>query len=100
MAYQHYFEPKALQEYIKAFKWYKKRSHVSAANFVKEMDTTINLICSQPDRFHTTYKHFRETALKRYPFYIIYTIEESKKHVVIFSVFHFKRNPLKKYKRK
>ena len=97
MAYQHYFEPRALKEYLKAVKWYKKRSHLAAANFVKEMDAAMSTICSQPDRFHTSHKQFRETALKKYPFYIIYTIEEQKKQVLIFSVYHFKRNPLRKY---
>ncbi len=100
MAYQHYFEPRALKEYIKALNWYKKRSHLAATNFVKEIDEAINIICKQPDRFHISYNQFRETALRKYPFYIIYTIEEKKKQVLIFSVFHSKRNPLKKYKKK
>jgi plasmid stabilization system protein ParE len=100
MAYHHYFESRALREYIKALRWYKKRSPVAAANFVKEMDAAISTICSQPDRFHISHKHFRETALKKYPFYIIYSLEESKKQVLIFSVYHFKRNPLRKYRKR
>lgn len=72
---------------------------MAAANFVKEMDKAIAIICSQPDRFHTTYKSFRETPLKKYPFYIIYTIEEQKNVVLIFSVYHFKKKPARKYRR-
>ena len=98
MSYQHYFEPGALKEYLAALKWYKKRSDKAATNFVKEIDNAISIICSDPLRFRISYKQFREIALKKYPFYIIYSIEEAKKQVLIFSVFHVKRNPAIKFK--
>lgn len=100
MIYQHYFEPQALKDYLKALKWYKERSITAAVNFVEEMDIAITAICSTPYRFRIGHKHFREIALKKYPFYIIYTLDEGKKQVLIFSVFHSKRNPLKKYRKK
>jgi plasmid stabilization system protein ParE len=100
MSYKHYFEPLALKEYVDALKWYKQRSVAASINFVKEMDAAIKVICSDPQKFRTTYKQFRETALKKYPFYIIYSIDESRKQVIIFSAFHSKRNPLKKYPKK
>jgi len=99
MSYTYYFEPKALKEYVAALKWHKKRSDNAAFNFVQEMDDALSLICIDPFRFRNSYKTFRETSLKKYPFYIIYVIEESKKQVLIFSVFHHKRNPVLKFKR-
>ena len=71
MGYQYYFEPRALKEYLTALKWYKKRSDKAAANFVKEMDNTISIICKDPLRFRISYKQFRESNLKKYPFHII-----------------------------
>lgn len=100
MGYQHYFEPRALKEYVAAIKWYKKRSDKAAANFVKEMDDAISIICTDPFRFRISYKLFREISLKKYPFYIIYSIEETKKQVLIFSVFHHKRNPVIKFRKR
>jgi plasmid stabilization system protein ParE len=97
MTYQHYFEPRALKEYVAALKWYKKRSKVAANNFVKEMDIAIAAICAEPYRFRINYQQFRELSLKKYPFYIIYSIEETKHQVLIFSVFHQKRNPALKF---
>ena len=99
MVYQHYFEPRALKEYIAALKWYKKRSNVAAINFVKEMDTAISVICVEPFRFRVNHQPFRQISLKKYPFYIIYSIEETKHRVLIFSVFHYKRNPAIKFQR-
>ena len=100
MSYQHYFEPRALKEYLTALKWYKKRSYLAAPNFVKEVDTAINSICADPFRFRLSYKQFKEISLEKYPFYIIYIIDEQKKQVQVFSVFHFKRNPARKYKKR
>ena len=96
MTYKYYFESSALKEYLKAVKWYKKRSHLAAVNFVNEMNSAIDIICRQPTRFRKRHQDFRETALKKYPFFIIYTFDENKKQVIIFSIYHFKKNPLKK----
>jgi plasmid stabilization system protein ParE len=100
MGYKYYFEPKALKEYITALEWYKKRSDAAAANFVKEIDIAVAAICFEPYRYHIGYKQFREISLKKYPFHIIYTIEETKKQVLIFSVFHQKKNPVIKFKKR
>ena len=99
MGYQYYFEPRALKEYVTALKCYKKRSDKAATNFVKEMDYAISIICTDPLRFRISYKQFREIALKKYPFYVIYSIEETKKQLLIFSVFHHKRNPVIKFRK-
>ncbi len=100
MTYKYYFESSALKEYLKAVKWYKKRSHLAAVNFVNEMNSAIDIICRQPTRFRKRHQDFRETALKKYPFFIIYTFDENKKQVIIFSIYHFKKNPLKKYRKR
>lgn len=99
MNYHHYFEPRALKEYKTALKWYKKKSDLAATNFVKEIDTAIDIICADPFRFRINHKQFREISLKKYPFYVIYTIEKTKNQVLIFSVFHHKRNPIVKFRK-
>lgn len=50
------------------------------------MDDAISIICTDPLHFRITYKQFREIALKKYPFYIIYSIEEKKTGIDFFSV--------------
>lgn len=99
MNYKHFYEPLALSEYKETLRWYDERSKTAAENFVKEIKEKIKSICIDPLRYRNVYKYFRETSLKKYPFYIIYFIDESKKIVVISSVYHHKRNPKRKYKK-
>jgi plasmid stabilization system protein ParE len=97
MIYRHIYTPIALVEYKEAVSWYAARSVQAAENFVKAIKERIDLICEKPLRYRNGYKNFRETSLKKYPFYIIYFTDESKKTVIIAPVYHHKRNPAKKY---
>jgi plasmid stabilization system protein ParE len=97
MSYHHIYTPVALMEYKEAVSWYAARSGPAAENFVKAVRERIALICEKPMRYRNGYKNFRETSLKKYPFYIIYFTDESKKTVVIASIYHHKRDPAKKY---
>jgi len=99
MKYKHRFDPLAVNEYEKAYLWYFKRSILAAENFVKEIDQCISLICTDPYRYRNPYKKFREISLKKYPFYIIYFIDDAIKTVIITSVYHHKRRPGRKYKK-
>ena len=95
--HQFIFSPVALIEYKDAVVWYKERSSKAAENFVQQIQNKIDKICHSPFRYPKTYKHFRETPLRKYPYSIIYFFDEEKKLVVLTSVFHHKRNPRKKY---
>jgi plasmid stabilization system protein ParE len=96
--YDYLVEPRAQKEYEQPIAWYSERSELAALNFIKNVDATYLRITKRPYQFKNTYKFFREASVKKYPFVIIYTIEESIKTIIIVSVFHHKRNPKKKYK--
>ena len=98
--YQYILEPRAQQEYENSIEWYGIESDELALKFIESIDSVINLICKQPLQFKIGYKNFHEAYAKKFPFAIIYTVDESKKLIVILSVFHHKRNPKKKYKLK
>lgn len=99
MSYRHIYDPVALLEYKDAAAWYTERSETAAIIFVKQVKEKIGVICKDPFRYRNTYKKFRETSLKIYPYSIIYLIDENNKTVIIASVFHHKRNPRKKYRK-
>ena len=99
MIYRYSYHPVALVEFKEAIDWYNYRSVMAAENFVEEVTTTIDVICKDPVRFRNVYSVFRETSLKKYPYTIVYFVDEKKKVVVITSVFHNKRNPNKKYRK-
>ncbi len=96
--YLYIFQPKAQMEYEDSIIWYAKRSIVAAENFIKEIDVTLEKICSFPLRWKNDFLIFYEFNLKKYPFTIMYSIDEVRKIVIVMSIFHQKRNPTKKHK--
>lgn len=100
MKCRHTFTPVAFQEYSDAVNWYLERSSIAADHFVMEVTERINAICEDPFRYRNQYKNFYETSLKKFPFYVIYFVDEKKKLVVIASVYHHKRSVKRKYKKK
>ena len=97
MSYRHIFSPAALAEYKEAVTWYQERSEMAAVNFVGAVSRKIKEICKDPERYRNTYKIFRETSLKKFPFSIIYFQDKEKKTVVLSSIFHHRKNPRRKY---
>ncbi len=55
---------------------------MAAYNFIKEVKQSIELICSDPTRYRNTYKEFRETSLKKYPYAIVYLIDKEKEQIL------------------
>ena len=98
MSYQYIYTPLALVEYKDAIQWYYERSVRASENFVLATSAKIESICLTPLRFRNTYKQFREASLKKYPYCIVYFIDEPKKMIVITAVYHQKRNPAKKFR--
>jgi plasmid stabilization system protein ParE len=97
MAYKYIFDPIAADEYEISFKWYEKKSIVAADGFILAVQDAITAVCANPDRYRNTHKKLREITLKKYPFNLIYYIDESKKLIVVTSLYHHKRNPKGKY---
>ncbi len=97
MKYQIVFRERASREYLDSLFWYKARSAEVAGNFVKAIDEALERICANPARCRNTYKNFHEAAVQKFPFSIVYFIDEVESNIVIISIFHFKRNPVKKF---
>ena len=99
MSYRYVFHAAAQQDYEDAVIWYAEKSLQAAENFVTAVDQTLILICEYPRRWRNEYKKFRELGVKKYPYTIIYTIEEPQQLIVITSIYHHKRNSKKKYRK-
>ncbi len=100
MVYRITFRKRAAKEYIKAIAWYKERSLRASENFRKAVEEGLNKIESDPFYFRNSYKHFFETKLPKYPYGIVYFIDEESRLVVITTIFHHKRHPKRKYPNK
>ncbi len=93
------FDPIALAEYKHAVKWYKEHSAKAASDLVTEVRERIWDICHDPLRYRNTYRDLRELSLKKYPYFIVYLVDDKRKKIVITSFYHHKKNPKKKYKK-
>lgn len=99
MSYKYTFDPLAFDEYVDAINWYKDKSENVAEQLISDAEERIKLICSDPHRYRQTHDSFREASLFAFPYYIVYSIDERNKVVIIFSFYHHKRNPKKKYRK-
>lgn len=99
MSYVYLFDEAAAKEYEDAFEWYQQRSEVAADILIIEVEKTIRAVCEDPYRYRKSHKNLHEISLKKYPYCLIYLIDEAKKVVTIISLFHHKRNPKNKYRR-
>lgn len=97
MAYFYIISPVAASEYEDAFNWYEERSTQASEAFIISVQNAIEAICQNPYRYRNTYKSLREITLRKYPFNLIYYIDEESKIIIVFSIYHHKRNPENKY---
>ena len=100
MPYKHRFNPIAADEYENAYSWYQQRSEIAADKLLVAVEESIRVICTDPYRYKKSHKELRELSLKKYPYTLIYYVDEDNKMVVITSLFHHKRNPKSKYKKR
>jgi len=82
MKYKCRFHPVAANEYEAAYSWYIERSIKAADNFVIAVDEAISAMCTNPHRYRKSYNDLREITLKKYPFYLIYQVDERKKQLL------------------
>jgi plasmid stabilization system protein ParE len=97
MAYNYVFDPIAADEYEEALKWYEERSETAADNLIISIQNAINAICTDPYRYRNTYKSLRELTIRKYPYHLVYFIDDESKIIIITSFYHHKRNPKGKY---
>ena len=92
------FKPIAADEYSEAIIWYKEQSNLAAERFIVAIEEKLDLIAQNPRQYKKVFREFYESRTKRFPFTIVYSIEEELKAVMIVAIYHQKRNPRKKYR--
>ncbi len=99
MKYAHTFTLKSRIQFDNAFLWYLEKSELVGDSFRVAVGIRIEQICENPALYRKAKKQFREAIIKKYPFSIIFTIDEANQLIIITSIFHHKQHPKKKYKR-
>jgi len=74
-----------------AFAWYEDKRTGLGYDFLLQVDVGINFINRNPEIHRIEYKSTRKHVIKRFPYKIIYLVEEEK--IIILAVIHGKRKP-------
>lgn len=96
MNYTLEIKEEAANEINAAFAWYEERRKDLGLEFVSSLQKYLFRITENPLLFPESRKEERVVVMKRFPYKIIYGIEE--KSIVIYAVFHTSRSPKGTYK--
>ncbi len=90
----------AQKELTEAFQWYEERSPGLGVRFIEAVNKKFIELGKYPDRYAKRKSEFREVSTNIFPYIIIYEFLSKEKVVFVSYVFHSKRNPKLKYRRK
>ncbi|HQD11311.1 MAG TPA: type II toxin-antitoxin system RelE/ParE family toxin [Chitinophagales bacterium] len=85
-------------ELREALIWYDEQQDGLAADLLFEIRKSISEIIKYPTRNKITFNQRREAFVNRFPYKIVYTIENNS-IIVIYAFFHSSRNPKIKFVR-
>ncbi|HPR74514.1 MAG TPA: type II toxin-antitoxin system RelE/ParE family toxin [Bacteroidales bacterium] len=83
--------PEAEQDILSAFTWYEENRTGLGHAFLLNLEAGFEVIVRDPYIFPVEYKQTRKHLIKRFPYIIIYIIDE--KQVIVLAVLHGRRNP-------
>jgi len=90
----------AVIEWQNSVDWYEAQSPGLGIRFAEVIETKIQLIAEKPLQFPKRKLNFREAIVNVFPFSIIFEFNSKNREVIITSIFHNKRSPKGKFKRK
>jgi toxin ParE1/3/4 len=82
-------------EIAEACKWYENEQNGLGKKFLKEINHYLNLIGENPFQFPIRFsERYRFAVLKKFPYFIVFTIQDDLKLIYVNSVFHTSRNTI------
>ncbi len=91
MKYKVIVRPEAEDDLKEAFSWYEDKRTGLGYDFLLQVDAGISFINRNPEVHPIEYKGTRKHVIKRFPYKIIYLVEEE--NIIILAVIHGKRRP-------
>ena len=92
--YEIEIKPKAAAQIREAAIWYTKKQKEIGLFFLNEIESAFDAISINPF-YAIRYKDLRGFVLKKFPFLILYRINEKQMAITIFAVFHTAQDPNK-----
>lgn len=94
MAFEIFQYPEADEDIMNAVEYYKEISNSVLSSFEKELSTAYDRLERNPF-FQIRYDDIRVLPLRKFPYVVLFHIDEAKKIVYILSVFCTHQNPEK-----
>lgn len=91
MKYDLIIKEEADEDVVNAFLWYEEQKEGLGDKFLLCLDEYYSVIIENPYIYEAKYNKLRQAIIKRFPYVIIYEVEENT--VVIYAVFHTSRHP-------
>lgn len=99
MSYTYELRQEAAIEFANSFIWYEEQQDDLGDKFIAAFYTKLNHICKNPYSYKISYKNYHEALTDKFPFLIVYEINENEKKIIVMAIFHTSRNPKKKFKK-
>lgn len=97
MSYKLEIKAEAKNDITDAAAWYAEKAENLDKRFIDQLEDILTNILNNPKTYKRVYKQFRQAALKKFPYVVVYESEADT--VIIYSVFHAKQHPQKKIRR-
>ena len=93
MSYRLIIDPAARLDIIESIRWYNEQKPGLGSRYYSSVKQVMKLIKKGPEIFQIRYKTLRMVPVEKFPFIILYQVDEAKKLVVVAAVLHTSRNP-------
>ena len=97
MKYTLLVKAEAIQDLTEAFNWYEHKRTGLGVEFLDEVGKYYDRISKNPEQYQSN-KNQRIAVMHRFPYKIVYDIEGER--IIVYAVYHDKRNPEKLTERK
>lgn len=94
MIYELEIKEEADFEITEGYLYYERKRIGLGEEFLECIEYYLQRICENPKHFQIKKKNYREAYIRRFPYLIIYEIEENA--IIVYSVFNTPQNPEKK----
>jgi len=83
----------ALKDIQDSIKWYNSQLDGLGLRFSKQVILQINSLKKNPHRFSVRYADIRCMLIKKFPFLVHFSIDDTKHIIQVYAIFHTSRNP-------
>ena len=83
-------QPRAEADLREARNWYESQRSGLGAEFLGEIDTTIQTLVRDPQRHPIYYRGFYRVLARRFPYKVFYRLEDDR--IILFRILHARRD--------